>query len=109
MTCHMPKIIRTCCVLHNMQMKHDGFFYPDLAPSVESALNSFRSSARGDSLWRRNWEDYNNNNQEVLEQWQLLVGQSNERRWAERVRVLLNHFEVHMQKKGEEDDNNDNN
>ena len=50
----------TCCILHNIQLRHDGFLDPELPPPSDSALNSFRGR-RGDCIWRRDWNSFQYN------------------------------------------------
>ena len=87
----------TCCVLHNLQLIHDGYLDENLADPVDSALNRYRFKNRGPGCWRRNWEDHAIN--ERLERVQKAIGASEEKKWAHRMRILVNHFSVHMGKK----------
>ena len=90
----------TWCMLHNLQLRHDGFLDTSYEPPAESALNGYQRSLGtcGDSMWRRNWDQFQEN-------YNIEVGKNKtrEKQWAERMKTLLLHFEVHMKLKNEED------
>ena len=80
-----------------MQLIHDGYLDENLSDPVDSALNCHHFKNRGPGCWRRNWQDHAIN--ERLERVQKAIGASEEKKWAHRMRILVNHFSVHMGKK----------
>ena len=90
----------TCCVLHNMQLRSDGYLDDNLVASSFSSMRPFRSQNRGDSIWRRDWEEYRLPGHVS----RRTCGATNEKKWRERMKVLLVHFLQHMALKKTEDE-----
>jgi hypothetical protein len=88
----------TCCILHNILLKEDGFLdpnLPDLPLGRRARLKIPQEDPRGEGMWLRPHDDTYD---AIFEEEERRYGRCNEATaltamWRERTEALMNHYQ----------------